>query len=326
MKDNLLKSNIIVEVSKDQMFANLMINSPKIDSTITYNAILECLKDKGVSYGINNDRILKLIEKGPYLEKIRVAEGKYSISGTDGKIRFYFQTEKSIKPKIDDAGRADFFNLNVVTNVKKDQLLAEIIPPTPGKPGKTVTGKTIKPKEGEFPRLRAGRNVYMSEDKCKFYSSVDGQPILQNGRLSVVSNLEIKGDVGPKTGNIDFIGSITVYGNVNSGYKIKATGNIEVFGVVEAAEIQSEGNIVLHRGIQGRDKGYLKAGQNVIAKYIENTQVEAGEDVLVAEAIMHSSVYAAKRITVDGKKGLIVGGIYKAGEEILAKTIDNVFY
>ena len=99
---------------------------------------------------------------------------------------------------------------------------------------------------------------------------------------------------------------------------------MEIYGVVEAAEIDAERNIILHRGIQGRDKGFLKAGLDVVARFIENTKVNAGNEILVSEAIMHSYIYASRSIKVLGKKGLLVGGVVKAGEEIQAKTIGSL--
>jgi hypothetical protein len=43
----------------------------------------------------------------------------------------------------------------------------------------------------------------------------------------------------------------------------------------------------------------------------------------VTEAIMHSTVLATRKISVGGKKGLIVGGQCSAVEEILAKNIGS---
>ena len=52
--------------------------------------------------------------------------------------------------------------------------------------------------------------------------------------------LEISGDVGPATGNINFVGSM-VKGNVKSGFVITADGDVEVYGIVEAAKVEAGG-------------------------------------------------------------------------------------
>ncbi|MBQ8038297.1 MAG: DUF342 domain-containing protein, partial [Lachnospiraceae bacterium] len=51
------------------------------------------------------------------------------------------------------------------------------------------------------------------------------------------------------------------------------------------------GHIILKRGIQGMDRGVLKANGNVISRFIESATVEAGGYVS-ADAIMHSNVSA----------------------------------
>ena len=59
--------------------------------------------------------------------------------------------------------------------------------------------------------------------------------------------------MGPATGNIDFLGSVIVLKR-KSGFTIKASGDIEINGIVEAAKIEAGGNITVKRGIQGKAK------------------------------------------------------------------------
>ena len=81
-------------------------------------------------------------------------------------------------------GTVDYHNLDLVTNVKKGNLLAEVIPPTKGIPGKTVTGKVISAKNGKEAKLRIGKNVDVFENGSKLFSGIDGQPILYGEKLS----------------------------------------------------------------------------------------------------------------------------------------------
>ena len=57
---------------------------------------------------------------------------------------------------------------------------------------------------------------------------------------------------------------------------VNAKGDVSVEGVVEAANIYAGGQIILKRGVQGGSKGYLEAGTNVIAKFIESATVKCG--------------------------------------------------
>lgn len=312
-----------VEISKDQMYATIYIVPPKGGKMVSFDNIISELEKIGITEGINYEKIREVLEKGIFFTKVKIAEGKVPVDGQNAQIKYYFDIHKELKPALTDDGKADFYNLNLVTNVKIGDLLAEIIPPTKGFPGKTVTGKTIPARDGKEIQFRTGKNVTVSEDGRKLFSNIDGQPVLSDGKISVLQVLEIRGDVGPATGNIDFLGSIVVKGNVKSGFKIKVEGDAEIDGTVEAAEIVAGGNIVIKRGIQGGGKGYLRAGVDVTARYIENSTVEAGRDIVVYEAVMHSNLAAGKKIKIDGKKGLLVGGNCRAGEELVAKTIGS---
>ena len=122
------------------------------------------------------------------------------------------------------------------------------------------------------------------------------------------------------------MGSVIVQGNVKSGFTINANGDLQVNGIVEAAEIVAEGDVIINRGIQGQGKGIIKAGRDFKVRYIENATVEAGENINIAEASMHSCLLAGKNIKLDGKKGLIVGGTAKAGEMVAKPWFSSVTY
>jgi uncharacterized protein (DUF342 family) len=318
----IIDSNLEIEISQDQMIATVNLIPPKSGKHITFEQGVKELEEKGVIYGTDLEKLKHIIEKKVFLTRLKVAEGTQPVHGKDGKVIIHFKTNKSLKPKLSEDGKVDFYNLDMVTNVCKGQLLAEIIFPTNGTPGQTVTGKIVPARNGKQVKLHPVKNVSCSEDGTRLIAEINGQPILSDGKISVLPVLEIKGDVGPATGNINFLGSVFVRGNVKNGYKITAEGDIEIAGTVESAEIVSNGSIKLARGIQGRGRGLLKAGLDVIARYVENTSVEAANNI-IAEAAMHSSLFAGKKIILKGKRGLIVGGTCNAGEEVTAKTIGS---
>lgn len=312
-----------IEISKNEMAATVYMTPPKGGKKLTYENIMEELLAKGIEYGIDESVVKEVAERGLFNTSVNVASGLLPVNGENGRINYYFDTDRNLKPKMLEDGTADYHDLGLVINVSKGDLLAESILPTKGISGKTVTGKNIPAKDGKEARIRVGKNVVVSEDGYKMFAGIDGQPVMYDMKLNVLPVLEIKDDVGPATGNIDFLGSVVVRRNVKSGFAIRASGDLEVGGIVEAAEIEVGGNIIIKRGIQGQGKGILKAGQDFRAKYMENTTVQAGENINIAEAAMHSCLLAGKNIRFEGKKGLIVGGTAKAGEKLVAKIIGS---
>jgi uncharacterized protein (DUF342 family) len=237
-------------------------------------------------------------------------------------VEFFFDVKKNIKPTILEDGRVDFRELNLVESVRKGQVLCRVIPPQPGKRGKSVTGLDIPAKDGKPAVLPKGKNVEISEDGTSLIASIDGQVDFNDGKVNVFATYEVAADVDNSTGNIYFVGNVLVRGNVLSGFTVEAGGSVEVWGVVEGAFIKAGGDIILRRGMQGLGKGRLVSSGNIIAKYIENSNVEASGDVK-AEAIMHSNVSCGKRLQLSGRKGLLVGGTTKVGQEIEAKVIGS---
>ncbi len=197
-------------------------------------------------------------------------------------------------------------------------MLAEKVDPTEGTPGLTVTGKNIKGKPGKIANFKFGKNVEVSEDGYQLIASTDGTIKMEGQRISIIEILEIRGDVGVKTGNVTFKGKILVTGNVVTGYTIECDGDVEVQGVVEGAKITATGDIIVGRGIQGQDEAVIECDGNLIGRFINNCHAKVKGNI-EADAIMHSKIVCDGEIKVSGRKGLIVGGEIKAKDQISAR-------
>lgn len=317
-----IDATVKVTVSPDKMKAYVTFTPPDNGRMLTLEEVLDELSKNGVIYGINRTNLETLVKYPVYNEMICIAEGTPPVNGENGKVEFHFDIKRDHRPTILEDGRVDFRELNLIQNIEKGGVLCSLIPPTPGKPGKTVAGTDIPALDGEPAVLPRGRNVVVSEDGTQLVAGIDGQISYIDGKVSVFATHEVKADVDNSTGNINFIGNVVVMGNVLSGFTIEAGGNVEVMGVVEGATIRAGGDIILRRGMQGMGKGILISGGDIIARYIENSNVEARNDIK-AEAIMHSNVKCGNKLEISGRKGLLVGGSCKVGKEIIAKVIGS---
>jgi uncharacterized protein (DUF342 family) len=136
---------------------------------------------------------------------------------------------------------------------------------------------------------------------------------------------EIPGDINLSTGNIDFIGTVVVRGDVKEGFKVYAGEDLIVNGVVEGAELKCSGKLTIAGGVSGNDKAKISCGGDANIKYIRNAQVDAGGSLTCSQAIMHSKITVANKLTVSGKKGMISGGVVVAGREINAASMGTNF-
>ncbi|HHW47810.1 MAG TPA: DUF342 domain-containing protein [Clostridiaceae bacterium] len=312
-----------VMTSPDKMKAFITISPPEGGgNTLSKDKLIALLKEKGVVYGINNEIIESLAKNPVYNKMVCVAEGTLPVNGENGKIKFHFDINKKYAPRILEDGSVNFRELGLIEIATKGQVLCTLIPPTPGIPGKTVAGTDIPAKNGKPAILPKGKNVEISEDGMTLVSSIDGQVSYIDGKVNVFATYEVPADVDNSTGNISFIGNVIIRGNVLSGFIVEAGGDVEVMGVVEGALIKAGGNIILRRGMHGHGKGSLISGGDIVAKYIEHSNVEAKNDIK-AEAIMHSNVKCGNKLELSGRKGLLVGGTCKVGKEIIAKVIGS---
>jgi uncharacterized protein len=271
------------------------------------------------------DDTLESLEANPvYGENILIAEGTRPKNGDDAKVVYSFDTDRRIKIK-EVEGRVDFKELNTINNVVDGQVLAKLVPPERGQAGMTVTGKILPAKDGKDRQLVTGNNVRLSDDKKQAIATTNGQVIISGERISVEPIYSVDGNVSLKNGgNIVFLGSVEVKGNVEDGYSVKAAGNVEVHGTIEKCEIDSEGDIIVHNGITGKNGAIIKAGGNIWAKFIENATVEAGGIIVVNEGIINSNISCDHKIICRGKRASIVGGSIRASEEIDAKNLGSV--
>lgn len=287
---------------------------------MTLDDFMKDMRFRGICFGIKNETLRSHFNSaGIYGTDLVIARGQEPTQGIDAKIEYCFNTDMHRRPTKREDGSVDYFHMFTINQCRKGDVLARIIPELPGTEGRDVFGQPIKPREVRRETLKFGRNIELSEDKLNITSKVDGHVSLVDDRVFVNDVYQIEG-VGVSTGNIDYEGSIQVDGNVAENFEVKAGGDIIVNGVVEGARVIAGGNIIISKGMNGMQKGYLKAGRDIVVKFLENTKVAAGGYV-ETEAIMHSTISAGTEVRVDGRKGLIVGGFIQAGVKVEAKNI-----
>lgn len=292
---------------------------------ISASGILGILKSNGIIHGIKEEVLAELEDSPVYHVPVLVAEGSPPIPGKNARITYNFDLDRQQVQLKEKNGRVDFREMNLIQNVVEGQVLAKKIPADDGTPGRTVLGKLVPTKPGSDVKFEIGKNVRLSADKLTAIAEINGQVMISGERISVEPVYVVSGDVNLKTGgNVIFLGTVFVKGSVTDGFKVKAAGNIEVMGNVGKCELDAEGDIIVHQGINGKGEGIIRAGRGVWAKFIENSRVESGELVVASDGIINSFVDSNKYIICQGKRATIVGGHLRSAEEIRAKTFGSL--
>lgn len=292
-------------------------------SEMTLEDIIEEMRRNKILSGYVLKNIQIHVKARLYCTDILIAKAIKPIHGHDAEIEYFFDTQALAKPKINEDGTVDFHELGNISHVTKGERLAHLTPVDYGKPGKDVFGKVIPAKKVVKKILRHGRNISLSEDKLDMYADVSGHATLVEGTVYVSDVYEVPNNIDASTGDINYDGNVTIKGNVNTGYAVRATGDIVVEGIVEGATIVAGGDITLRLGVQGMFRARLTANGNIVSRFIENCELVKADGMVSTDAIMHSDVCAKGDIIVKGKRGLISGGKVISGTSIFAKTVGS---
>ncbi|QJD83353.1 DUF342 domain-containing protein [Cohnella herbarum] len=317
-----------VTISEDKMQAYLVFKRVEGDLKFTSRELEQFLMSQGIKYGFQSDTLFLIAQRPQdfYFTQNIVAVGTPPKPGVDGFVKvLYGETDdEERRPTEREDGSVDYKQVTQLANVKTGQLIAERVPAQPGVPGKSVTGDEVLPKEGKDAHFKIGKNVVVNPEKVGMYAAIDGLVTkTDRDKINVFPVFEVNGDVDYNIGNIDFVGTVVVRGNILTGFRVKASGDIRVTGGIEGAEVESEGSIEISGGIIGSNKGYVKAGRNIRCSFVQEGNVIAGEEITVTQSIMHSNVRAGRSVRCVGAKGLIVGGTIQAGDRVTARMIGN---
>lgn len=294
------------------------------DNKLSKNAIYAMLEDNDIEYGLIDENIELLAEKGSEAGEVLIAKGVQLEKGCDGSYDMKWRKYEPPTPYERTDGTMDFATVDFVDMVKTGQPVAIYTPAVKGVDGRTVTGMVIEEKSGkDLPKL-TGKFLAVRPDGVTYVAKKDGYIIFDENkyRIDIQDVLVINGNINRLYGNVFYDGTVRVNGNVGEGAIISAKGDVIVTGYVQSSYISAGNKVVAIGGINANDSGYICAQGGVYAEYIESSNIFAGEEVQ-ANYILNSNVTAGTEIVVKGSKGVVCGGTLSAGYKVSVQTIGN---
>lgn len=294
------------------------------DNKLSKNAIYAMLEDNDIEYGLINENIELLAEKGSEAGEVLIAKGVQLEKGCDGSYDMKWRKYEPPTPYERTDGTMDFATVDFVDMVKTGQPVAIYTPAVKGVDGRTVTGMVIEEKSGkDLPKL-TGKFLAVRPDDVTYVAKKDGYIIFDENkyRIDIQDVLVINGNINRLYGNVFYDGTVRVNGNVGEGAIISAKGDVIVTGYVQSSYISAGNKVVAIGGINANDSGYICAQGGVYAEYIESSNIFAGEEVQ-ANYILNSNVTAGTEIVVKGSKGIVCGGTLSAGYKVSVQTVGN---
>lgn len=285
----------------------------------TLQALQTALAAKGITYGIDEQRLAHLAAEPVYAQDILIARGLAPVNGDDAVATLMFDPGKGNRPRQREDGTVDYRDLNFVKNVSPGQMLCTITPPTAGTAGMSVQGKELPPRRGKPAPPMAGKNTELRQDGNAIVSKITGQVDFDGRRIHVDETLQVKENVDNSTGNLRVLGNLFIPGMVLPGFQVEAGGTITISTRAEGATLRAGRAINLHGGIIGCD---VVCSGDLKCRFIENCNVFVKGDIQT-EYIINSTVKCGKSIKVSGTVSKIIGGMCMAGQSIEAGTIGS---
>jgi len=319
---------VIVKLSENELKASIYVKGPSgvgYEPTIydAYNAI----KKKGITYGLDDNLLLKIFENKAFNKEFVIAEGKKFIPTKQGKIKYYFKIKPDLKPLEDKKGNLDYKNVKLIQNVNKGDKLCEFIPPEKGTPGKTVTGKNIQPEDVKEIRIPSGVNIEKDPNNENIIiSSMDGTVRKFGNIIEVNPMLLIKSDVDFSTGNIESHIPTRIIGDVKSTFSVNVKKDLEVNGIIEDAEIYAGGGIVVKSGIMGKKKGKIVAEGDISAMNCQKMTLISRRDITLSERVTDSLIIADGKIKIKSRRSEIMRCEIIAKDGVEVRNIGNDNY
>lgn len=318
-----IDATVFLEINANSTEASIIISPPENKGRhISKDKIYTELQTHGVTYGINENLIATIVLKRQYNIKHIIAKYLPPVDGQNGTISYLYDTKKVMRPKENDDGTVNYKDLGLIRNIKKGDIIANIAHPTKCEPGINIKNEEITPVPGEKAHFVLGENTALNESTTSIVATVDGNITFNKGCFNIEPNVIIDNDIDASIGNIDFIGSIIIKGDVLEGFSVKADKGITIHGTVTGAKLFSFGNIVVKKGVLHSE---LSTNGNATLGFCENSKITCDGN-LTSQVFTFCDVYCKKKLSTIGNQGIIAGGKYIALETIEANVLGSKAY
>ncbi len=204
--------------------------------------------------------------------------------------------------------------------VETGEVIGRVHAPESAHDGRDVLGNTLPAKVGKEAKLFIDESIMQKADGT-LVAQQDGVLFREPGKARIRKHIQINNYVDFSTGNLDFDGDITIEKGVRDCFIVKATGNVEVKGLIEAATIRAGKDLVALGGFAGREQGHVETGGNLIGKYLDNIQGHISQDLCIDREIINCDLMIDGQI--NSPTGSIIGGNLVPTGEVHVGTIGS---
>ncbi|TVQ81540.1 MAG: DUF342 domain-containing protein [Phycisphaeraceae bacterium] len=310
---------IQVVVSPDGFSAELLIAPEADGEAVTFEILIDCVESQGIEIdeGVRS-AVRRAIEQrvpGEALAAV-VAEGTRVQHGEDGRVEWAIDGEplESTGGGTPEGASRNHYERSAFVMVKEGQVLGRLLEPTEPVDGIDVRGRKVTARRGKTARLVLDESIECKPDGT-LVAKCEGALSRHAESAAIRELLEIDGAVDFATGNLDFTGDIVVRKGIRDCFHVKTGGDLEVMGLIEAADLEVKGTLYAKGGMAGRERGSIRVEGDIHARYLDGVRLECRGNLSVAReinnciSIVHGSLISPGG-TIMGGRTIVTGKIH----------------
>ncbi|MCB0338258.1 MAG: DUF342 domain-containing protein, partial [Bdellovibrionales bacterium] len=264
-----------------------------------------------VNLEVLSDLLREYLEKGETKPR-RLIKGEPASDGTNGKIVYLVKRYTGDKEvTINKSGGVEFANLHLFDNIEKGQVVARIYAPKEGRDGFNAVKEVLKAKQGAPAQYKIDKSLKLQVYDEKGYDELiaerDGYIGEESGVLTVVEEFSIRDDIDFHYGNINFIGRVSISGDVFPGFSISAIKGIEIRGSVKGGSLISKsGPISVSGFVFGGPNSRVISGESFSAGVVQEVNADIRGDISISKEARDSILRAQGYVRMSS--GICFGG------------------
>ncbi len=294
-----------------------VIAGPPTASSDLEHALIEA----GVVFGVDAEACSELAGAlaDPHfvVRQKLVARGLPAVAGSDG--RFIPAFEPGIQPgHIGADGMMDFRDRELLKTVRSGDVVGELRASAAGAPGKQVDGVEIPVPPVRDATLHVGEGLTLQADG-QIVAEYSGHVVyIPQKSLELLQQHVHRGPVDLRSGNLEMRGSLTLYGDVERRFRVRATRDVEIHGSVNCGSVYAGGALRVRGVVRGGDRAEVWARGDLSVRSAERARLTSHGQLTLDSAIY--CVLTAESIQV----GILRGGQTRAVRSIMVNEAGSV--
>jgi uncharacterized protein (DUF342 family) len=242
------------------------------------------------------------------------------VKGEQGRIDWApgFEPDRAVAVEGARTG-TDHYTGRTYARITAGTHLGVLVQPGEGTPGRDVRGAELDGR-GESIIARLDASI-RSDAEGNLTAGKDGMLIGLGGTYRIAEVLEIPQSVDFNTGHITAAGDVVVHDGVRPGFKVTASGTLKIHGLVEAADITSQGDLSLTIGMAGAGRGTINAGADARVGYLDSVTATIHGTLIVERELVNSNVTIGG--SLDARDATVFGGEIAVTDSCRIKTLGS---